>query len=91
MDSFGENNLSLKNVLSGLIRYFFDEVLYNGKSLGSIIILTVFSMILQTLQTAFEQNQVSKVAYAIVFMVVIILAVNSFYVAVDLASWRSGA
>jgi stage III sporulation protein AE len=86
----GENNLSLKNVLSGLIRYFFDEVLYNGKLLGSIIILTVFSMILQTLQTAFEQNQVSKVAYAIVFMVVIILAVNSFYVAVDSAKLAIG-
>lgn len=86
----GENGLSLKNVLSGLIRYFFDEVLYNGKLLGSIIILTVFSMILQTLQTAFEQNQVSKVAYAIVFMVVIILAVNSFYVAVDSAKLAIG-
>jgi stage III sporulation protein AE len=86
----GENGLSLKNVLSGFVRYFFDEVLYNGKLLGSIIILTVFSMILQTLQTAFEQNQVSKVAYAIVFMVVIILAVNSFYVAVDSAKLAIG-
>lgn len=86
----GDNDLSLKKVLGGLIKYFFDEVLYNGKLLGSIIVLTVFSMILQTLQTAFEQNQVSKVAYAIVFMVVIILAVNSFYVAVDSAKLAIG-
>lgn len=86
----GDSDLSLKKVLTGLLRYLFDEVLYNGKLLGSIIVLTVFSMILQTLQTAFEQNQVSKVAYAIVFMVVIILAVNSFYVAVDSAKLAIG-
>lgn len=86
----GKTELSFKNVLTGLLRYFFHEVLYNGKLLGSIIILTVFSMILQTLQTAFEHNQVSKVAYAIVFMVLIILAVNSFHVAVDSARLAIG-
>lgn len=77
--------LGLKEVLTAFLRYFFHEVLYNGKLLGTIIVLTVFSMILQTLQTAFENNQVSKVAYAIVFMVIIVLAVDSFAVAVDVA------
>lgn len=86
----GKTELSFKKVLTGLLRYFFHEILYNGKLLGSIIILTVFSMILQTLQTAFEHNQVSKVAYAIVFMVLIILAVNSFHVAVDSARLAIG-
>jgi stage III sporulation protein AE len=57
-------------------------VLYNGKLLGTIIVLTVFSMILRTLQTAFERNQVSKIAYAIAFIVIIILAMDSFAVAV---------
>lgn len=76
---------SMKEVLAALGRYLFHEVIYNGKILGTIIVLAVFCMILQTLQTAFEQNQVSKVAYAIVFMVIIILAVDSFYIAVDSA------
>lgn len=65
-----------------LIAYLFHEVLYNGKLLGTIIVLTVFSMILRTLQTAFERNQVSKIAYAIAFIVIIILAMDSFAVAV---------
>ncbi|MBA4600902.1 stage III sporulation protein AE [Thermoactinomyces mirandus] len=86
----GKTELSFKSVITGLLRYFFHEVLYNGKLLGSIIVLTVFSMLLQTLQTAFEHNQVSKVAYAIVFMVLIILAVNSFHVAVESARLAIG-
>ena len=69
---------SLEGLLQGFLRYFFHEVLYNGKLLGTIIVLTVFSMILSTLQSAFERNQVSKVAYAVVFLVVFILAANSF-------------
>ncbi|MBA4494987.1 stage III sporulation protein AE [Paenactinomyces guangxiensis] len=81
----GNKELETKDVLTALLRYFFHEVLYNGKLLGTIIVLTVFSMILQTLQTAFENNQVSRVAYSIVFMVIIILAVDSFSVAVDAA------
>ncbi|GGE10291.1 stage III sporulation protein AE [Marinithermofilum abyssi] len=72
-------------IFEGMIRYLFNEVLYNGKLLGTIIVLTVLSMILQTLQTAFERNQVSKIAYAIAFLVIIILALNSFSVAVDSA------
>jgi stage III sporulation protein AE len=76
---------SVKEVLLALARYFFHEVLYNGELLGSILVLTVFSMILQTLQTAFENNQVSKVAYAVVFMVLIVMAVQSFKVAVHAA------
>lgn len=75
----------LTDALSALARFFFYEVLYNGKLLGSIIVLTVFSVILQNLQSAFEKNQVSKVAYAIVFLVIIVLAVDSFTVAVEAA------
>jgi stage III sporulation protein AE len=82
--------LSLEQMLMGFVRFFFHEILYNGKLLGTIVVLTVLSMLLRTLQTAFEQNQVSKVAYAIVFMVLIILAANSFHVAVDSAKTAIG-
>ncbi|SFS93294.1 stage III sporulation protein AE [Marininema halotolerans] len=74
-----------KEFFLSFIKYLFHEVLYNGKLLGTIIVLTVFSMFLSTLQTAFERNQVSKIAYAISFLVITILALNSFSVAVDAA------
>ncbi len=80
-----DKSLSWKEVIAAFGRYFFHEVIYNVKILGTIIVLAVFCMILQTLQTAFEQNQVSKVAYAIVFIIMIILAMDSFQIAIQSA------
>lgn len=81
----GNKQFSIKEWLIGFIRYFSHELIVNGKLLGTLILLTVFSMILQNLQTAFEKNTVSKVANAIVYMVLMIIAINSFYVAVSYA------
>ncbi|WP_240511816.1 stage III sporulation protein AE [Paludifilum halophilum] len=83
--SKGSEGFEWGNLVQGFLKYLFHEILYNGKLLGTIIVLTVFSMILSTLQTAFERNQVSKIAYAIAFMVIIILAMDSFSVAVESA------
>ncbi|WP_127586040.1 stage III sporulation protein AE [Paenibacillus koleovorans] len=80
-----KGGFSLKSVFSAFVSFFFHEVLYNGKLLASIVILTVFSMILETLQSAFERNTVSKIAYAISYMVLLLLAVNSFNVAIGYA------
>jgi len=63
----------------------FHEILFNGSLMVSIIILTVFSMILETMQSAFEKNTVSKIAYSISYIVLIVLAVNSFHVAIGYA------
>ena len=81
----GGEGLKLSQMVQGLLRYLWHEVLYNGKLLVTIVMLTVFSMVLETLQSAFEKNAVSKVAYAITYMVLIIIAVNSFYVAIGYA------
>ncbi|GBG12131.1 stage III sporulation protein AE [Paenibacillus agaridevorans] len=75
----------LTDVLQGLVRYLWHEVLYNGKLLVTIVLLTVFSMVLETMQSAFEKSAISKVAYAITFMVLVIIAVNSFHVAIGYA------
>jgi len=71
----------MKAWFKGVMRYLFHELLVNGKLLGTLILLTVFSMVLQNIQNAFEHPTVSKVAYAVVYMVLVILALNSFKVA----------
>jgi len=73
------------NILKGLLNFFFREVLLNGKLLATIVILTVFSMILETLQSSFEKSTVSKVAYAVTYMVLIVLAMNSLNIALGYA------
>lgn len=81
----GGEGFSFSQICKGLLKFFFHEILYNGKLLVSIVVLTVLSMVLETLQTAFERKAVSKVAYAITYMVLIIIAINSFNVAIQYA------
>lgn len=81
----GEKQLSLKEWLIAFAKFLFYELQANGKLLGTLILLTVFSMVLQSLQNAFAQQAVSKVAYAVVYMVLMIIALNSFRIAIDYA------
>jgi stage III sporulation protein AE len=76
---------SVGQAFTGLARFFLHEVLYSGKLLVTIVLLTVFTMLLETMQSAFERNAVGKVAYGIAYMVLIILAVNSFRTATSYA------
>ena len=77
---------SFKELTFGAINYIFHELILNGKLLGTLILLTVLSMFLQSLQNAFETTTVSKIAYAVIFMVLMILALNSFHSAISYAS-----
>ncbi|GAA0350941.1 stage III sporulation protein AE [Bacillus horti] len=80
-----DGSLFSMGLVSGLLKYLFHELLLNGKLLGSILILTVFSAILEQMQAAFERNSISKVAYAITYLVLLILAINSFQSAMGYA------
>jgi len=75
----------LKSFFIGLLNYFFYEILYNTKLIGTIILLTVFSTVLHQIQSSFEQSTVSKVAFSITYLVLLIIAINSFTVAIDYA------
>lgn len=81
----GEGKFSIKGIFQGLLKFLFHEILYNTKLLSSILLLTIFSVILENVQSAFERNSVSKVAYGITYMVLIVLAINAFHVAVTYA------
>lgn len=80
-----QGEFSLSGFLKGMGKYVFHEILTNGKLLSSIIIITVFAMILETMQNAFERNTVSTVAYSIAYLVLMVLAINSFHVAITYA------
>lgn len=86
----GDKKFSLQQWGQGILKFTFQEFIANGKLLGSLIMLTVFSMFLQSMQNAFEKSSVSKIAYAIVFMVLVILALNSFHIAINYANETIG-
>lgn len=77
-----QENFSIEAFFQAFIQYFFHELILNGKLLGSLLMLTLFSAVLQTMHTAFENGSVGKIAYFIVYIVLIFIALNSFYLAV---------
>jgi stage III sporulation protein AE len=81
----GEKQISLKEWFAGLVKFLFHELIANGKLLGTLILLTVFSALLQSLQSAFDKSNVGKIADAVVYMVLMVFALNSFYIATTYA------
>lgn len=82
LDNGGWN---LHGLVHGILRYFLSEVFDNAQLLGAILLLSVLAVVLQSMQSAFEQQTVSQVAYAVIFFVLIGLAIGSFTEAVGYA------
>src|SRR5699024_10893474 len=74
-------SLSIKSVFYGMLDYLFHELISSGKLLGMLLMLTLFSTILQTMHGAFERGSISKIAYFVVYILLLFLALNSFYAA----------
>ncbi len=83
--SFREGfSLDLKGLLGGLFSYFLRELVGFSRLLGQLIIISVISAILTGLQDAFEEESVAQLAQGIVFLVLALLALNSFRLALSL-------
>jgi len=74
-----QGKFSFKSFIKGLFSFLFYEVIENGKLLGTLIMLTMFSAILQSIHQAFENRTVSKIAYFIVYIVLIMITLQSFH------------
>ncbi|MBM7555225.1 stage III sporulation protein AE [Halanaerobacter jeridensis] len=87
LDLFNEQGLKIKitAIIKGLLRYLFDEIIVNSRLLGELVILSLIVAILKTFQFNFSNTEVSKLANGIIYLVLIIIALNSFKVAVVIA------
>ncbi|WP_100010696.1 stage III sporulation protein AE [Lentibacillus sediminis] len=81
-----QESFSLGGILRGFLEFFFHELIQNGRLLGLLIMLTLFSVVLQTMHNAFENSAVSRIAYFVVHIVLLFIALNSFYLAVSYAN-----
>lgn len=74
---------TLNDIFAGMARLLFKEVVANLALLGKLVVLAVICSILQNLGTAFEQATTGKLTYAVIYLVLITLAVSSFALAVN--------
>lgn len=90
VDAIKTEGFTVQGILTGLIKFFFHEIFVNSKLLGTILVLTVLASILESMHSAFEKNNVSKIAYGVIYMVLIVLAVQSFLTATGYAKTAIG-
>jgi stage III sporulation protein AE len=76
---------NVNGLVHGLLSYFLREVFDNAELLGGILLLSVLAAMLESLQSAFERQTVSEVAYAMIFLVLLVMAIGSFTEAVGYA------
>lgn len=75
------DELTLKNIMLSLSKFLLHELILNSQLLGILLLLTIFSVTLQTLQRAFSESSISQIAYFIIYIGLIYIALNSFMVA----------
>src|SRR5699024_2881356 len=83
---FKDRKISITSIVSGILKYFFQEVVINGKLLMLLFFLTIISSILQTINNAFENDSVSQIAYFAIYLVLFYIALNSFMITFSYAS-----
>lgn len=81
----GRFSFGFGDLLGGLGRYLFRELLASSSLLGKIVILAVFCAVLKNLLAAFERGTTGKLAYGVTYLVLITLALSSFTMAVNTA------
>jgi len=76
---------SWSRLAKALWQYIFDEIRTLFGLLGTILLLSLFAVLLQQIQNAFEEKNVSRIAQYITFTVLAVLVLNSFYMTAQAA------
>lgn len=79
----GELDFSPQEILTGVSRFFLNEVTGNLSLLGKLIIIAVICAVLSNLQLSFESGGIAKLAYFVCLLALITIALGSFRLAVD--------
>jgi len=79
----GELGVSINEVIKGLLKYLFREIVANSRLLGQLLILAVLCAILQNVQSAFEKGTVGKIAWSVCYLALLSLALGTFTIAVQ--------
>ena len=73
--------LMTSRFIKGITGYFFHEILTNLRLLGELLTLSIICAILKSIQSAFENDNIGKVTHGFTFLVMIVIAIQSFNLA----------
>jgi stage III sporulation protein AE len=81
----GENGFSFKKISNYVTRFAFKELVVSTELIGSLIIIAIVCALINNLQSAFNQESLSNIAYFACYGLMIVLITKSFYIGVELA------
>jgi stage III sporulation protein AE len=79
----GETPLTFRDWINAIFHYIFREWAENSKLLGTILMLSLLAALMQHLQTAFEKVAIAQITYRVIFTVLLILILRSFYYMIE--------
>lgn len=81
----GTVSLDAKAILSFLAQALGRELAANLRLLGQLILVAALSGVLAVLQEAFDKHGTAEVGYLVCYLVLIIIGINSFRIAINVA------
>ncbi|MGL4761526.1 MAG: stage III sporulation protein AE [Sarcina sp.] len=81
----GESPLDAVTVLKGIVSYMFKEVGMVFKLLISVLVITLLSALLKNLQSAFNSEGISNIAFFACYALTIMLLTTSFILGLNIA------
>lgn len=79
----GDGKLSTKKIFKALMSYGFREVIACGKLMYMIIIICIICALINNLENAFSNGNLSNIAYFACYSLLIILISRTFYIGVS--------
>jgi len=77
----GKTSYDFGGMVSGIIKYVLGEIFENFTLLGQLIALSVVCAVLRNINSAFENDNVGKVTYSVIYLILAVIAIQSFSVA----------
>ncbi|WP_026894105.1 stage III sporulation protein AE [Clostridiisalibacter paucivorans] len=74
----GEGVVNPSDLINGIFKMIFHEVIVNSMLMGKILVLAVFCAILTNIQSTFEKNTIGKLAYYICYILLITMVIKTF-------------
>ncbi|MGF7057001.1 stage III sporulation protein AE [Brassicibacter mesophilus] len=81
----GEKVLEGKDLVNGIFKLVFREVIANSSLLVKLLVLSIICSVLMNLQSAFEKDTVGELAFYVCYLVLTSIAIKSFIMAMDIA------
>ncbi|MTI70184.1 MAG: stage III sporulation protein AE [Firmicutes bacterium] len=73
-----------KEIITGILKTIFDEVINNLNLLKKLLILSIISAILINLQNAFEEDTVGKMAHFVAYIILVSIVIKSFLMGMEI-------